>query len=219
MPCIDSAGDVFVSMPLPGRNGLSDDSPSQWLVAIGDVAGKGEPASRLRDLLESELTRLAGIMTDPASILTALNHDLVDAAVSERFATLVLVVIDGDRHELIIANAGHVPPLLRHRDRRIDSVAEEIIGLPLWIVPTPDYENLTLPISPGDVVIFHSDGITAIIDNQICLFDLNRIRQAISQARDDAASIGQSILDAMLGFGQERAQCDDITLLCLGRLA
>jgi sigma-B regulation protein RsbU (phosphoserine phosphatase) len=157
-------------------------------------------------------------MTDPAAILTLLNHDLVDAAVSDRFACLLVAVIDGDRQELIIANAGHVPPLLRHRDRRIDSVAEETIGLPLWIVPAPGYENLTVPISPGDVVIFHSDGMTAVIDNQGNLFNPNQLRQAITCARDNAASVGQSILDAVLRFGKGRTQQDDITLLCLGRV-
>ena len=67
-------------------------------------------------------------MTDPASILTSLNHDLVDPAASETFATLVLAVIDGNRHELTLASAGHVAPFLRDADRRIESLGEDAQG-------------------------------------------------------------------------------------------
>jgi sigma-B regulation protein RsbU (phosphoserine phosphatase) len=208
---MDSAGNVFVSVALPGQTGLSGDLPSRWLVAIGDVIGKGEPASRLKDLMESEIARLAGNMTDPASILTALDHDLVDLAVSERFACLLVAVIDNDRHDLTVANAGHVSPFLRHADRRIDYVAEEV-------VPTPGYEKLVLPTGPGEILIFYSDGVTSIIDNQCNLFGPNRLLQAITQAPGGAASVGQSILEAIRRLRNGRAQQQDITLLCLGRL-
>ena len=68
-----------------------------------------------------------GTTTDPASMLKALNDDLTDPAMDVRFATLLVAVIDSDRHELTLANAGHVPPLLRRVDRRVESLAEEII--------------------------------------------------------------------------------------------
>ncbi len=47
MPCIDSGGDVFVSVPLPKTADLSDEPTNRWLIALGDVSGKGETASRL----------------------------------------------------------------------------------------------------------------------------------------------------------------------------
>jgi hypothetical protein len=49
MPCVDSAGDVFVSASLAGRTELAGDLPTRWLVALGDVSGTGEAASRLKD--------------------------------------------------------------------------------------------------------------------------------------------------------------------------
>jgi serine phosphatase RsbU (regulator of sigma subunit) len=68
------------------------------------------------------------------------------------------------------------------------------------------------------MVIFHSDGVTAVINNLNNLFDLNRLRQTIAQAPNDAASVGQSILEAINRFRAGRAQRDDVTLLCLGRV-
>ena len=216
MPCVDSAGDVFVSVSLAGHTELAGDLPTRWLVALGDGSGRGEAASRLKDTLEAEVLRLAGTMTDPASILGALNNDVLDP---DSFACLLVAVIDSIRHELTLANAGSLSPLLRHADRQTKLLGEEITGLPLWVDPSPTYDEVMVPIGPGEMVIFQSDGVTAVTDDQGCLIDLDRLRRTIAQAHDDAASVGQSILEAINRFRGGRAQVDDITLLCVGRAA
>jgi phosphoserine phosphatase RsbU/P len=218
MPCIDSSGDVFVSVPLPSDAHLLGEPPNRWLVALGDVSGKGEIASRLKYALETEVIRLAGTTADPASILKALNSIVIDPALECAFATLQVVVIDSGLHELTLANAGCVPPLLRHADRRVESLAEKVTGIPLWVMPEQTYENVTMPIGPSEVVILHSDGVTAVIDHLSNISDLDSLRLAITQASGGAASVGQSILEAIRRFGQGRAQFDDITVLCLGRV-
>jgi phosphoserine phosphatase RsbU/P len=218
MPCIGSTGDVFVSVPLSGHGDPPGEPANHWLIALGNIAGKGETTSRLKDAFETEVCRLASTTTDPASILQALNNDFLDPAVSEIFATLLVAVIDSDRDELTLANAGHLPPLFCRADRRVESLAVEICGYPLWVVPGQTYENVRVPIGPGEVVVFHSDGVTAVTDHQNCVFDLNRLRLAVAQAPDGAASVGQSILEAIRRFGLGKAQFDDITLLCLGRV-
>jgi phosphoserine phosphatase RsbU/P len=215
MSYLDNSGDVFVTVPLSGHTEIHSEPPTRWLVAVGDVSGRGEIASRMTDILETEVIRLARTASDPATILKALNNDLFD---SSRLGCLLLAVIDGDHHELTLASAGHLPPLIRRTDRRIESIAEEVSGLPLWVFPDQIYENVKVPIDPGEVVTFHSDGVTAVIDHQSNIFDLNALRQAIARAPCGAASAGQSILEAIRRFGQGRAPMDDITLLCLGRL-
>ncbi len=214
MPCIGDIGDVFVTVPLSGNTEIHSEPPNRWLVAVGDVSGRGEIASRMKDTLETEVIRLARTTSDPATILKALNSDLFDPS---RLGCLLLTVIDGDHHELTLASAGHVPPLIRRTDRRIESIAEVVSGLPLWVLPDQIYENVKVPIDFGEVVTFHSDGVTAVIDHQSNIFDLNALRQAIAQAPCGAASVGQSILEAIRRFGQGGMQMDDITLLCVGR--
>ena len=130
IPCIDSSGDVFVSIPLPKDNDLTDEPPNRWLIALGDVSGKGETASRHKEALEAELIRLVGTTTDPASILRTLNNTLIDPAMECVFACLVVAVIDSDRHELAIANAGHGSPLLRRVDRRVAFLRRRSAGIP-----------------------------------------------------------------------------------------
>jgi phosphoserine phosphatase RsbU/P len=216
MPCIDSSGDVFVSVPLPKDEDLQAEPPNRWLIALGGVSAKGETASRLKNALATELIQLVGTTTDPASILRALTSDLADST-KDRFACLVVAVIDSYRHELTIANSGCIPPLIRRADRRVDFLAEKVSGFPLWIDPGAIYENATVPVGPGEIVVFHSGGVTAVINHQNQLFDLKSLQRAIAQAPHGAASVGQSILEAIHRFARGRRQMDDITLLCLGR--
>jgi serine phosphatase RsbU (regulator of sigma subunit) len=222
-PCIDSSGDIFVAVPLPSDPEGLGERPNRWLVAVGDICGRGEITSRLKDALETEVIRLAGTMSDPALILKALNHELVDLT-EERFATLVVTMIDGDRHELTFASAGCMPPLFRHTDRRVESLAEEIAGLPLWFDPGQTYENVTVALDPGEIVVFHTDGVTGVtqsvqIHDPGCNIDFKGLQLAVAQAPDGATSVEQSILEAIRRFGQGRPQVDDITLFCLGRVA
>jgi hypothetical protein len=214
MPRIGRAGDLFVSVPLPADSDHSGESSTRWLVAIGDFGGSCEVRSRLKDLMEAEICRLADTLTSPASMLEVLNNELPDP---ENFACLLVALIDGDRHEMTFANAGHLSPLIRHLDRRTESIAQDRAGVPLWIIASQMYENVTVPIGPDEIVIFHSDGVTEVMDNQHNLFHLDRLRQAIAQAPVDAASVGQSILEAIRRFRQEQLQMDDMTLLCLSR--
>jgi serine phosphatase RsbU (regulator of sigma subunit) len=213
---MNGAGDVFVSVLLAEHAELAGGLPTRWLVALGDVSGRREAASRLKDTLEAEVLRLAGAMTDPASILGTLNNDVLDP---DSFACLLIAVMDSERHELTLANAGFLSPLLRHADRQTKLLGEEIAGFPLWVDPGQTYETLTVPIGPGEMVIFHSDGVTSVADDRGNLFAESRFRRAITQAPDGAASVGQSILEAINRFRGGRALVDDITLLCVGRVA
>jgi serine phosphatase RsbU (regulator of sigma subunit) len=217
MPCIGSQGNVFVSVPVPWHADLPDEPANRWLIACGDLTGRGEISACLKEALKGEIIDLLDAMSDPASILKALHRNLAELAWDCYFATLVVAVIDGGLHELTIANAGRIPPLLRHVDRRVVPIGEEAVGIPLWIVAKQSYGNVTVPFGPGDVVTFHSDGVIAVADHRDHLFDLDRLRRTIAQAGEGATSIEQSILEALHRFRGGRAQAEDITLLCLER--
>jgi sigma-B regulation protein RsbU (phosphoserine phosphatase) len=218
-PCPGGVGDVFVSAPISAIGRLGGEPPGRWLIALGDVSGRGEPARRLRAALESELVRLVPTETDPATILKALNDDTTGLAGEDIFATLTVAVIDGERHELSMASAGCPPPLLRRLGGRVEELGGDICGYPLLVLPGQTYKTITVPVGVGDVVVFVSDGATAVIDEEDNLFDDKRLKRTIAQAHGTAASVGQKIVEAIRRFEGDRAQEDDITLLCLGRTA
>jgi serine phosphatase RsbU (regulator of sigma subunit) len=214
-PVSDSGGDVLVSLPVPSHADSPGGPPNRWLIALGDVAGKGKEASRLKESLEAEVVRLVGETNNPATTLNRLNSFYGG---DERFATLVVAVIDGDRHELTFANAGHLSPLLRRCDGRVETLGEEIAGYPLWVVTEQTYQEVTVPIMPGEVVVFWSDGVTAELDPYCNLFAFDRLLLAITHAERGARSVGESVVNALTDFRGGRARVDDITLLCLGRV-
>jgi phosphoserine phosphatase RsbU/P len=214
MACADSAGDVFVSKLLPGRSGLSAESPTRWLVSVGDIGGPREDRPPLKGHLQAEIGRLAITIFNPAAILESLNDHFLRP---DTFACLLVALIDSDRHVMTFANAGHLSPLLRRVDRQTELIGAESAGLPLWIVPGQQYENIELPIRPGEVVVFYTDGVTEVMDNQHTLFSLDRLQRSTSQARAETGSVARSILEAIRLFGQGQAHFDDITLLCFAR--
>ncbi len=216
MPCTGNSGDFVVSVALSGDTETLSEPPSRWLVAIGDVCEKDETVARLKEQLVAEINRIVGMTGDPASILTALNKDLFDP---DKIACLLVPVIDNDCHELTLASAGFTAPFLRSCDRRVVSIGEKAIGMPLWLVPGQTYENVTVAVGAGEVVIFYCDGVTAVVNRQNEIFNLNSLRQAIAQSVGDAASVGQSILEAIRRFRHGRVQTDDITFLCVGRVS
>jgi sigma-B regulation protein RsbU (phosphoserine phosphatase) len=217
MPRLGSEGDVFVCIPCADVEDVLGEPANRWLIALGDVAG-GVFASRLKAGVEAEVVRMVGPGSDPTSLLGALNVGLMDL-IGESFATMMVAVIDGDRHELSVASAGSLPLLLRRSNGRIEAVGEDVCGLPLGIERGQTYETVAVPIRPGDVVVFHSDGVTEIIDHEDNAFDRNALEKAIDQASSTAAAVGQRILEAVRRFSGGRPQPADMTLLCLGRTA
>jgi serine phosphatase RsbU (regulator of sigma subunit) len=214
-PVSGFGGDILLSFAVPSHTDCSGERPNRWLIALGDVAGKGEVASRLKDSLETDVLRLVGETTDPVAILDRLNTIHCDDV---WFATLVVAVIDAVRHELTFASAGHPSPLLRRGDGQIETLGEEVAGLPLWVDREQTYRKVSVPITPGEVVVFWSDGVTAEVDGECNIFTFARFLQAITQADRNARSVGRSIVKAVTDFRGGRKRVDDISLLCLGRV-
>jgi phosphoserine phosphatase RsbU/P len=214
MPCLGSDGDVFLCVPIEDT---PDEPPKRWLIALGDVSGSRAVASRLKADIEAELVRLVNPESQPGEFLEALNCGLMDLVGEASFASMVAAVIDGERHELSVANAGASPLLLRRSNGRVEDLTEEVCGLPLWVVREQTYETVTVPVVPGDVVVFFSTGVTAISDDEDTLFDMDSLIEAITQAPSGVGSVGLWVLEAIRRFAGGRPHPFDMTLLCLGR--
>jgi phosphoserine phosphatase RsbU/P len=119
MPCMDNCGDVFISVPIWKDADLRGEPPNRWLVAVGDVSEGGGRITP-EEKLEGDVNRLVGTTGDSSSILMALNNDPFDP---DRFASLMVAVIDSDCHELTLASAGQVAPLIRRVERQVESIA------------------------------------------------------------------------------------------------
>ena len=186
-PANEVGGDFFHVQPIED-GGL--------LVIIGDVAGKGLKAAMNVSMLMGGLRRTPE--RSPAKILESLNRVLTG---SESFTTCQAAWFSADG-EVIIANAGHLPPYLNSQEIAIPG------GLPLGVLPDVTYEEVRLYLHPGDRILLMSDGVVEARHPNGELFGFDRVHNLTGQS-------AFYIADAAKAFGQE----DDITILTVTRLA
>jgi sigma-B regulation protein RsbU (phosphoserine phosphatase) len=166
------------------------------LVVIGDVAGKGLKAAMNVSMVMGALRRAPE--RSPAKILDSLNRVLLG---SESFTTCQAAWF-GANGELVIANAGHLPPYLNSQEVSLPG------GLPLGVLADNSYEEVRMYLHPGDRVLFMSDGVVEARQSSGELFGFDRVHNLSSQS-------AFYIADAAREFGQE----DDITVVAVRRLA
>jgi serine phosphatase RsbU (regulator of sigma subunit) len=141
------AGDFYDFPPL-GNGRLA--------FAVGDVAGKSTPAALYGSLavgiMRGEALRHGH---EPARMLDVINRQLVRLGAAERFIVMAYGIVDVHSRELTYANAGFPFPYLTRADgqQRI-----EVPGLPLGVAANHRYDVTVIPLEPGDVLAFCSDG-------------------------------------------------------------
>lgn len=150
---------------------------------IGDVSGKGVPASLFmavtKALSRSFATRLAG---GPAEIVSAANLDLSRENVETLFVTMLLGVLDVDTGALELVNAGHDGPWRLGADGSLRQIVTQAAqgGPPLCVVDDFSYQVHRLQLAPGDRLCMVTDGITEAMDGAGQLFGGNRLREALA---------------------------------------
>ena len=166
------------------------------LVILGDVAGKGLQAAMNVSMLMGALRRTTE--RSPARILESLNRVLLG---SESFTTCQVAWF-GPEGEVVIANAGHLPPYLNTQEVRLPG------GLPLGVLSEVTYDEIRLYLHPGDRLLMMSDGVVEARQASGEIFGFDRVHNLSNQS-------AFYIADAAKAFGQE----DDITVLTVRRLA
>jgi serine phosphatase RsbU (regulator of sigma subunit) len=209
-----------------GGSGSSSDTPGsksegRWVIAVGDVAGKGMPAALMMAHLGAEMRHQARAESDPCRIVEQLNRHFCDEDLMDLFITLALAVIDPATHRLTVVRAGHPSPLVRRAggngNGNVEVIGETERGMPLAVVGNRAYRAATVDLAPGDVVVLYSDGIPEAMDRHGKLFGPSAVADALAAAPTGAAAAGAAILDAVRTHVGNRARSDDMTLICFGR--
>jgi sigma-B regulation protein RsbU (phosphoserine phosphatase) len=185
-------------------------------VALGDVSGKGTAAALFASLA-------IGIMREhvvehpcpPAEMMALLNRRLHAARLDARFIALVFAVYDAGTRRLTLANAGGPYPLLV-RGGAVQKIRMD--GVPLGLFPETEYEEISVELQPGDVVLFASDGIHEAENANREEFGHERLAALLAGVSPDhsASDISGNILiatDVHSGVGMPPS--DDRTLLVL----
>ena len=184
-PASEVGGDFF-HVQTVGREGI--------IVVIGDVAGHGLKAAMNVSLLMGALRKMPD--RSPARILEGLNRVLSG---TDSFTTCQALWF-GANGEMIIANAGHLPPYLNSQEIALPG------SLPLGVLVEITYEEARFFLHPGDRVLLLSDGVVEARLPNGELFGFDRVRQF---SQEPAAFLAE----AAKSFGQQ----DDITVLTVRR--
>ena len=203
LPCRAIGGDFFDYVDLPG---------GEFGVAVGDVAGKGAPAALLTAVLQGVFASQASSGTGPALTLSRVNQALIRRSVESRFATAFYAVLSKSG-QLTYCNAGHNPPLLLRRDT-VDRLEKG--GLILGLFEHATFEEETVSVAPGDILITFSDGVTEALSATGEEYGEERLLACVQASRDKPVpELLEAVLASVRAFTVGAVQSDDVTALVL----
>jgi phosphoserine phosphatase RsbU/P len=203
LPCRSIGGDFYDYVDLPtGAFGF----------ALGDVAGKGPPAALLSAMMQGIFAAQAAASDTPSQTIKRVNQALYKRGIESRFVTLMYGTLEPDGR-LTYCNAGHNPPLVVGSGgvRRLE-VGGPIVGL----FEAAQFEEETVSLAPGDVLLVFSDGVSEALSVDGEEYGEARI---LSVAGRHPGATPSDVLQAMFAdvraFTKGAPQSDDITALVL----
>ncbi|WP_322987147.1 ATP-binding SpoIIE family protein phosphatase [Actinacidiphila guanduensis] len=150
LPAAESArvgGDWYDAIPLPG---------SRVALVVGDVMGHSMTSAAIMGQLRTTVQTLAGLDLAPQEVLYHLDEQAQRLG-QDRMATCVYAVYDPIAHRLVVANAGHPPPVLLHADG-LAEVLRVPPGAPIGVGGVP-FEAVELPAPAGATLLLYTDGL------------------------------------------------------------
>ncbi len=213
----------YVSGDIYDVTQLDDDHIGLFLA---DAVGHGVSAALMTMVITQSLTtsvqeRAGWRILDPGEVLTRLNDQLIGRRIHpSRFATAVYAVVDCRERRMAIASAGHPPAILMRADGRAETLSTS--GGLLGVFEDEQYEQIELPLGPGERLLLYSDGFEHAFPDPAAASDRGPKRsdlyreefRKLADAKDpqDMIETISRRLDLQSG---SLHQPDDLTLLCL----
>lgn len=203
LPSRSIGGDFFDYVLLP---------ECQLAFVLGDVAGKGPPAALLSALVQGIIAAQSAATDGPAATLARVNHAMLRRAIEARYATMFYAVLDPDG-TLTSCNAGHNPPMVV-RGERIERLHRG--GPPIGLFEGWAFEQETIQLAPGDLVIVFSDGVSEALSVSGEEFGDARIADCIrAHVHETPTVLLHALLQSVHTFATGAPQSDDVTALVL----
>ncbi len=184
---------------------------------IGDVSGKGVPASLLMAVTRSLFRNITLHTSEPRHIVEALNNALFDGNESCMFVTLFLGVLDLGSGRLRYCNAGHDSPLLTGHGVRMLPCDP---NMPLGVMPGWSYTQQETIVPPSATIFLYTDGLTEAEDKDHAQFGIERVEavtKGLQEADGDVSprNIVEGMASAVHTFVGDAAPSDDLTMLAV----
>ncbi|MEQ8208489.1 MAG: SpoIIE family protein phosphatase [Lacipirellulaceae bacterium] len=189
----------------------------RFAAVVGDVAGKGVSAAILMAKLSSDVRFWLATEPDPAKALSKINQAFSRHGWDDRFVTMVVAVGDPATHELILVNAGHMPPMLRDVQGKVQEVGGDQAGVPLGVIDDFEFEAYRRTLDSGDFLTIFTDGFSEAMNSRRDLFGIERLQETLEDTSVASEELGPHLLKKVRQFAGDFPQSDDMCLVCFGR--
>lgn len=201
-PARGISGDIYDILEQPD---------GESVIAFGDVSGKGAAAALYGGLISGLLRILGRRKRSPAELMIALNDALAERKVEARYLSLLVLSWNPATRQFVMANAGALPPVIC-RDGEILKVRVE--GVPLGLLDSQQYEEVTFQAQSGDTLLLYSDGVTDHLDAAGNEYGRSRLAHALrSNCGESAADLISAIFHDLDRFNT--TAFDDQTLFAI----
>jgi sigma-B regulation protein RsbU (phosphoserine phosphatase) len=210
MPARQMSGDYFDYIKVDGH---------RWGAVIGDVSGKGVPASLIMAMCRSVLRSIAAGNPSAADVLHRVNRQLYPDIKEDMFISMAYMILDDQTNTLTLCRAGHDAPLLYSaKDQTVSRLNPP--GMALGIDRGDVFDRITgdfpVTLEQNDCLILYTDGVTEALDSKGLEFGMKRMIQSIqASAAGGAGAIKKQITDDIINFIGTQPQNDDITVIVI----
>lgn len=182
---------------------------------VGDVSGKGVPASLFMAQATRLFRTLAGQQMMPAEIVTRMNAELSADNEQGMFVTMFIGLVDLQTGHLDYCNAGHNPPVIGGSSAHGEFL-EMLPNAPIGLWPDLVYEGEEIESIKGRPLFIYTDGLNEAENIQQQQFGDERLLQVLRSTRFERASQVVSVLnESVLRHRQGAEPNDDLTMMCL----
>ena len=185
----------------------------RWAIVLGDVAGKGAPAALYGALSSGVIRTRAGRKYPPGQMLELVNKTLHLRPVEGQYVAVIYSIYEPKTRTITLANSGLPYPLLV---RAGQPTYLDVGGIPLGLFPDTKYQETELKLQTGDILVFYSDGVVEMRNDEGEEFGLKRLAETVRAHHDRTPDeIVKSVSAALAEFiGRVRPQ-DDRTMIVI----
>jgi sigma-B regulation protein RsbU (phosphoserine phosphatase) len=182
---------------------------------IGDVSGKGVPASLFMAVAKTLIKAKTGIHMDPDQVLYQVNNELCKDNDSGMFATIFFGILTISSGEAVFSNGGHNIPYLLKANGEVEALPK-LPGMALGVMEDVSYVSSNIKFTAGDKLVLYTDGVTEAMNPAGELFKDERLVRILQRFEGSTAKDAvRYILDETRRFVNGATQSDDISILVL----
>lgn len=194
---------------------IYDEQNGRYWILIGDVMGKGIPASLMMVMMRSTVKVLTGYSSTPSELLFALNNYLFkDLTRLRAFSTLFCGMFDIHSSEFRYASAGH-PSAIFMKKSEENALRLESKGTIIGVMQNRQYQDYSVILSKGDLLVLCTDGILEAMDIEKKQYGYDRLMQVIGDNKEiDPSRLIQKIIEDVRQYSKDYRR-DDLTIVAV----